>query len=145
MHGCENWTIKKAEYWRTDAFELWCWRRLLRIPWTARRSNKSSLKEVSLEHSLEGLMLKLTLYYFSHLMWRGNSLEKTLMLGKIDGRRRRERQKKRRLDGITSLMDMSLNKLWEIVKDSKAWSAAFYGVSEPDMTKWLIEWQQQHA
>ena len=145
MHGCENWTIKKAEYWRTDAFELWCWRRLLRIPWTARRSNKSSLKEVSLEYSLEGLMLKLTLYYFSHLMWRGNSLEKTLMLGKIDGRRRRERQKKRRLDGITSLMDMSLNKLWEIVKDSKAWSAAFYGVSEPDMTKWLIEWQQQHA
>ena len=145
MHGCENWTIKKAEYWRTDAFELWCWRRLLRIPWTVRWSNKSSLKEVSLEYSLEGLMLKLTLYYFSHLMWRGNSLEKTLMLGKIDGRRRRERQKKRRLDGITSLMDMSLNKLREIVKDSEAWSAAFYGVSEPDMTKWLIERQQQHA
>ena len=145
MNGCENCTIKKAEYWRTDAFELWCWRRLLRIPWTVRWSNKSSLKEVSLEYSLEGLMLKLTLYYFSHLMWRGNSLEKTLMLGKIDGRRRRERQKKRRLDGITSLMDMSLNKLREIVKDSEAWSAAFYGVSEPDLTKWMIERQQQHA
>ena len=142
IYGCESWTVKKAEHQRIDAFELWCWRRFLRVPWTARRWNQSILKEISPEHSLEGLMLKLKLQYFGHLMRRTDSLEKTLMLGKIEGRTRRGRQRMRRLDGVTDSMEMSSSKLRELVTDREVWCAAVYRVTK-SWTR-MSNWTELH-
>ena len=139
MYGCESWTIKRAEHWRIDAFELWCWRRLLRVSWTARRSNQSILKEISPEYSLDGLMLKLKLQYFGHLMQRTDSLDKTLMLGMIEGGRRRGQQRMRWLDGTTDTMDMNLSRFLELVMNRVAWHAAVHGVAS---RTWLSNWTE---
>jgi len=145
MYGCESWTVKKAEHQRIDASELWCWRRLLRVPWTSRRSNQSILKEISPGCSLEGRMLKLKLQYFGHLMWRADSSEETLMLGKIEGRRRRGRQRMRWLDCITDTMDMGLGGLWELVMDRRPGMLQFMGLQESDMTEQLNWTEYTHG